>query len=101
MPKAAQIYRYEAGQRNCPVCNDPLPAHETWPGARYRFCGKPECADVVKTSPAGIYIAQDERRCDGPQCENFLAPGFTVRPPVFSQARSGVRTSSNGKGPTT
>lgn len=76
MPKAAQIHRYEAGQRNCPVCNDPLPAHETWPGARYRFCGKPECTDVVKTSPAGIYIAQDERRCDGPQCENFLAPGL-------------------------
>lgn len=76
MPKAAQIHKYEAGQQHCPICNDPLPVHETWPGARYRFCGKPECAEVVKANQAGIYIEQGERRCDGPQCENFLISGL-------------------------
>jgi integrase/recombinase XerC len=76
MPKAAHIYKYEAGARNCPICIELLPAHETWPGARYRFCGKPECAEVLKASTTGIYIAANEYKCDGPACENFIPSGL-------------------------
>ena len=79
MPKAAQIHRFEAGQRNCPICNEPLPAHETWPGARYRVCGKVECAEILKASTTGMYIAESQRRCDGPQCENFIPSGLYSR----------------------
>ncbi len=76
MPKAAHIYKFEAGARNCPICNELLPAHETWPGARYRFCGKPECAEVLQASTTGIYIPANKYRCDGPACENFIPSGL-------------------------
>jgi integrase/recombinase XerC len=76
MPKAAQIHRFEAGQRNCPICSAPHPAHETWPGARYRFCGKVECTEILKASTTGIYVAANKYKCDGPACENFIPSGL-------------------------
>src|SRR5260370_7566809 len=76
MQKDADIYTLEAGARNCRICNELLPAHETWPGARYRFCGKPGCAEILKASTSGIYIAANEYKCDGPACENFIPTGL-------------------------
>src|SRR5260370_32821372 len=76
MPKAAQIHKFEAGQRKCPICDRPLPAHETWPGARYRFCGEPECVEAVQANKTGRYIGPNQYKCDGPQCENFVPTGL-------------------------
>jgi integrase/recombinase XerC len=76
MPKAAQIHRFDSGQRRCPICNDSLAAHETWRGARYRFCGKPECVAMLKSTTTDIYIAANEYRCDGPECKSFIPAGL-------------------------
>ena len=50
MTKNELMPKYEAGERTCPVCAALLPAHQTWPGARYRFCGKPECTKMAMTA---------------------------------------------------
>lgn len=69
------IRKYKAGERTCAVCSEPLPAHETWPGARYPFCGKPECAATLKASKRGRYIGPNEHKCEGPDCNNFIPQG--------------------------
>src|SRR5271170_3168968 len=70
-----KMRHYEFGERSCPVCLEPLPAHDTWPGARYRFCGKAECAAQVKSDGKGVYFGSNERKCDGPDCNRFVAEG--------------------------
>src|SRR5215472_11201819 len=67
--------KYGDGERRCPVCGEPLPAHQVWPGARYRFCGKPECVAQVKRLPRGAYIGAKEHKCAAKSCENFLPEG--------------------------
>jgi integrase/recombinase XerC len=86
MTKDQMMPKYEAGERNCPICSEPLPAHQTWAGARYRFCGKPECAAIVKAKKGGgRYIGANERKCDCEDCENFVPEGwYRHRPTYFS-----------------
>jgi hypothetical protein len=33
MTKDGLFEHYGNGERECPICNDPLPAHSTWPGS--------------------------------------------------------------------
>ena len=33
MTKDQMMPKYEAGERTCPICGEPLPAHQTWIGA--------------------------------------------------------------------
>jgi integrase len=74
------IRNYSDGEKTCPICGKPLPAHETWPGARYRFCDSVECRGVVKFSSTGRYIGPNEHRCEGPDCDNFVPAGrYDVR----------------------
>ena len=60
MTKEELMPKYEYGERTCRVCSAPLPAHQTWPGATYRFCGKPECSAVVKLKKRGRWIGPGE-----------------------------------------
>jgi integrase/recombinase XerC len=83
--KDQMMPKYEAGERTCPICGEPLPAHQTWIGAKFRLCGKPECVAVVKAKPRARYIGATERRCDGEGCENFVPEGrYATRPPYLS-----------------
>jgi len=66
---------YGEGERACPVCKEPLPAHRTWPGARHRFCGKPACATVVQNTKYWRYIKAGKHKCEGPDCPNFIPEG--------------------------
>lgn len=75
--------RYEAGERTCPICSDPLPAHHTWRGARHRFCGKAECAAVVKKMKGGRYVAPNEQRCEAGSCDNFVPEGWYANRPNY------------------
>jgi integrase/recombinase XerC len=67
--------KYEAGQKVCPICSIPLPAHQVWGGAKYRFCGSPECATKVKKLPRGRYINANEYKCELTDCSNFVPEG--------------------------
>jgi integrase/recombinase XerC len=69
------IRKYKDGERDCAVCSGHLPAHETWPGAKFPFCGKPECAAVLKAHKSGRYIGPNEHKCEGPDCKNFIREG--------------------------
>lgn len=74
------IRSYAAGERTCPVCDDPLAQHQTWPGARFRICDNLECRGVIKHARYGRYIGPNEHRCEGPGCENFIPAGkYDVR----------------------
>jgi len=76
MKKDGTTEHYENGERECPLCSVPLPAYSTWPGARYRFCGKAACAEIVRNSKNGHYINEAERKCMADGCSNFLAEGL-------------------------
>ena len=67
--------KYEAGERVCPICSIPLPAHQVWGGAKYRFCGAPECATKVKMLRHGHYVNANERKCELKSCSNFVPEG--------------------------
>lgn len=85
MTNEEHIWKYNAGDRACPVCGVPLPAHETWPGARYRFCGGAVCARILKQSKRYQYIDANQRKCDGPDCDNFLPEGrYDLRADVLT-----------------
>lgn len=75
MTKDEMMPKYEAGERKCPICGDPLPAHQTWPGAKYRFCMKPECVAEVKALKWGRYIEHGGHKCEGGDCDNFVPEG--------------------------
>jgi site-specific recombinase XerD len=83
MKKNEIMPKYEAGERNCPVCAEPLPAHHIWPGARHRFCGKLECAKVAMTKKHGRYIAANEHQCEGAGCDNFVPEGWYGDRPTY------------------
>jgi integrase/recombinase XerC len=76
---------YAARERTCPICGTPLPAHQTWPGARYRFCSASECAAKVKKLPRGRYIRPNEHKCEGDACSNFVPEGrYSIIPAYLS-----------------
>jgi integrase/recombinase XerC len=74
MTKGEMTSKYAAGERTCPI-SDPLPAHRTWTGARYRFCMKPECVAIVKARKVGRYIGPNEHKCEETDCDNFVPEG--------------------------
>ncbi len=70
------VKKYKAGERACGVCGKPiLKDHETWPGARFPFCGDPDCAAKLKAGKHGRYIGPNEHKCEGPNCDNFVPGG--------------------------
>lgn len=82
------IRKYKEGEQGCVVCNCPLPAHETWPGARHPFCGSAECSASLKernpfegknrpglAAQVGLYVEPSEIKCEGPGCNNFISEG--------------------------
>ena|ERR1035441_3438159 len=71
-----KLYTFGIGEKTCPSCSEPLPAHELWPNIQYQFCGKPECAEILKATQKGIYIGPNEYKCNGPNCEHFIPFGF-------------------------
>ena len=67
------LHHHGDGERRCPVCKDPLPAHDTWPGHRFQYCGQAECAAKVNHYR---FIPGNSYRCEGPNCQNFVPEGF-------------------------
>lgn len=97
MRKQGCITQYSDGERLCPVCNEtPLPAHEVWPGAKYVTCGKLSC----EAKPLHAYgtIGPNERKCEGPGCNNFVSGGkYHNRVKFFAcSARCWARRSAKG-----
>lgn len=70
-----KIKRYAAGERFCRACAGPLPGHETWPNAIFRWCNQKECLASMRVDTVGRYVAPKTLRCDGPDCANFVAEG--------------------------
>ncbi len=97
--KYQPVSTYEAGIRKCPICDSPLPAHQTWPGARYRFCMKPECMAKVKESRCDRYIGLDQQKCERDGCTNFVPEGLYRSRPTYltCSAECWHRRNSKGK----
>lgn len=68
---------YKDGERHCPICHDPLPAHQVWPGARYRYCLKSACKPLLFAGDrkGWNYIEAEERKCDAEGCSHFVPEG--------------------------
>lgn len=75
MTKDGLFEHFGDAERPCPICNDPLPAHITWPGARYRFCGTTECAARVKILKNGRFVDPDSEPCRASNCSKFVPQG--------------------------
>lgn len=77
MTGTQNLRTYMDGERNCPFCDSPLPAHQVWPGASYRFCMKPRCKQALLSQErkGWHYVKAEERRCDNPACMNFVPEG--------------------------
>jgi integrase/recombinase XerC len=77
---------FKDGERSCPICNEPLPAHETWPGARYRFCMKTECKAMVITTKGGLrYVEHQQVKCGAIGCINYVPEGrYAANPGVLT-----------------
>jgi integrase/recombinase XerC len=83
MIKDGLFEHYANAERQCPICNDPLPAHTTWPGARYRFCGREGCAAGLKMLKTGKFVEADSEPCGASGCSNFIPRGRYERKLVF------------------
>lgn len=69
MPKNAD------GERCCPICSSPLPAHQDWAGAPSRSCGSEECKTKIKNLPGGRYVEAGETKCLVVNCSNLVPEG--------------------------
>ena len=69
--------KYQDNERRCPICNSNLAAHQTWPGAQYRYCLQPTCTTVVRQKLKGgcRYIAPREQQCAVVGCSAFVPEG--------------------------
>jgi integrase/recombinase XerC len=77
--------KYKDGERACPICKNPLPAHQVWPGARHRFCGKQECAQEIKKNQCRLYVEPNDRKCEAGECDKFIPEGsYEHRPSYLS-----------------
>ena len=83
MIKDEMMPKYRSGERCCPICDDPLPPHQTWPGAKYRICTKPGCVAEVKALKWGRYIGPNEHKCEGGDCDNFVPEGRYRSKPTY------------------
>lgn len=72
MSNALNGITYGDGERTCPACDRSLPAHDTWPGARLRYCGDSECREKLREHDNGRYVAPDSIRCDADGCGEFV-----------------------------
>jgi integrase/recombinase XerC len=86
MTKNKLVKVFAENEQGCCVCKMPLPAHNTWPGARHPFCGSPECSESLKrkspfagvpglASMVGLYVGPNERKCEAPGCDIFIPEG--------------------------
>lgn len=75
--------RYADGERSCPICLDPLTAHQTWPGAKYRFCGNLACTEKVRALSKGRYVEANTIRCEAPDCGSYIPEGRYDQRMVF------------------
>ena len=69
------IRRFKDGEGHCRACGQPLPAHETWPGFRYRICGRAECTEKARNYKRGHYLEANQQKCQAQGCENFIPEG--------------------------
>ena len=76
MNNALQVALFKDGERICPSCGTPLPAHETWPGCRFRYCGSVKCTEELRRQDHGRYVEPNSIRCDADGCDNFAPEGF-------------------------
>lgn len=77
MTYADRLRHYDAGQKKCLVCKEPLPAHDTWPGFHLQYCGDQECAaEIQRLRPTARFIGPNTHKCEGPGCSNFVPAGF-------------------------
>jgi hypothetical protein len=69
--------KYQDNERCCPICNTTLAAHQTWPGAQYRYCLQPACTTVVRENLKGgcRYIGPGEQPCTALGCSAFVPEG--------------------------
>jgi integrase/recombinase XerC len=86
MEKIRNDRAFKDGERSCPVCNEPLPAHETWPGARYRFCMTAECRTrVIATKGMLRYVEHQQVKCGAIGCTNYVPEGrYAPNPGVLT-----------------
>jgi integrase/recombinase XerC len=77
---------FQDGERNCSICNEPLPAHETWPGARYRFCMRAACKDRVLLRKRGRrYLEHEQVKCGAIGCTKYVPEGcYAIKPGVLT-----------------
>ncbi len=83
MKSKNKVNTYGDREHNCPVCNEPLPAHQTWPGAQFRFCGKPECYVAFKLTKKVKYLGPNEHKCEAEGCDNFVPEGLYWFRPTY------------------
>lgn len=70
------VETFADGKRNCPNCGTALPAHETWPGARFRYCGNSACTEQLRQHDNGRYVAPNTVKCDAEGCTEYVPEGF-------------------------
>lgn len=70
------VRQFAEGECRCPSCGTALPAHETWPGARLRYCGSAECTAALRQHDNGRYVALNTVKCDADSCAAFVPEGF-------------------------
>lgn len=76
MSNSLSIQHYREGECRCPSCGALLPAHTTWPGARFMYCKRQECTDALRKQYNGRYVAPDTEVCATEGCTNFIPEGF-------------------------
>lgn len=77
---------FQDGERNCPICNELLPTHETWPGARHRFCTKTACKAKAIARKGGLrYVEHQQVKCGAISCTNYVPEGlYAINPAVLT-----------------
>jgi integrase/recombinase XerC len=76
MNDSLTITTYRDGERICPACGEALPAHDTWPGARFRHCGRSKCTDRLRQHDNGRFVSSGTLRCSAEGCTEFVPEGF-------------------------
>jgi integrase/recombinase XerC len=70
------VKQFAEGECKCPSCGTALPAHETWPGARLRYCGSAKCTEALRQHDNGRYVASNTVKCDADGCTTLVPEGF-------------------------
>jgi len=76
MSSKLKIATYADGECTCSSCGSPLPGHETWSGARFRYCGSAACTAALRQHENGRYVAPCTVRCGVEGCIEFVPEGF-------------------------